>query len=407
MSLSYQMRAPFDHLLPKSVLYFFDEPIIFTVEEFGAVFLCLLVSHEAPQEYLVVPTNDLMLSRIREGDLSLRSAFLQPIAWQAEVDSSGKVQNIRWLTKNTIPEEFLPEVGAGLRSDHGFIVDEMNQQDTSNFLSVSFKGGMLTKGAMPLYVFRNLIDEVYSSLRGVFAPIVSEISKNELSSSSINKILEIPVFEPQFASLTLNFSAPTINISAIKKKMDIDTSLLTKNAIQASQNFINTAEVINELAATDAIFAAYAYGAPAALEALSRISPTSNSPFDVLEIRGHTGGSRSKSVHINVDRGERILSTYNESQKNLETIEGRIVDTNLRSGSVIIRGSLGRETTCILGKSFLAQESMEVRNNNIIVASGLFSKRSRRDYLEANFVRLQDGREFIRVNGEGPLVRKP
>jgi hypothetical protein len=395
------LRPPFDSISPKEVLYFFDEPMLFTAEDHGGQFLCIRTSEDEPAEYLVVPVDNGNLARLRSGTLSLRSAFLGTLAWHVSVDQHYAVKSAAWLEPGKIPDDFLPEAGVGLNPNHGVIIDEFSHDARDNFLSLSFKGGDLKTGSMSLGTLKQLVDEVYTSLRQIFAPVVMKLFQEPVGEGTISRVLQIPVYQPEFASLNLSFAPPSLDLSGLKKAVNLDYEVWAKDTSRATLNFMTAAEEIHELAGDPSIVDRFTYGAPLALEVLSKISPSATKPFETLEIRGNAGSAEERHIVIDVVRGERIAAAYAMARRDTQSLAGKIVDTNLRSGAIIVQAEGGRETRCDLGKRIMNNEPTEIRNNASVTVFGDLTKRARRDWMLVRKIVLQSGRTYVRPEGEG------
>jgi hypothetical protein len=387
------LKSPFTRVDPQAVLYFFDEPLIFYSEtEIGPLLLLCIDQLENGRRYLAVSSAPPLLKKLRQGEISLRSAFTQPWCWLVTTDTNFVVGSAIGQPFEKIPQHYLPEPGVGLEPHHQ--PGDTATISSESFLKISFKGKKLGDGVMPFDVFKSLVDEVYSSVKAIFSPVLDKIARGSLSDQMLSRLLYIPVRQPKFASLTISIDLPRIDLTGIRRKTDLDFTNAKIGFEDAWGVFLTEAGQIQDLARQEKVYESFAYNPSKTLEILSQISPSSSSDFDTVEIIGEREGSAFRRVIIDAVEGQQIIDAFSRIRKNSETISGRIVELNLRSNSFVLKSDVGREITCKLRHRGI-REAMTFFNEGMpIKVRGTLRERKRRDHLLIDAIILEDGTEI-------------
>ncbi len=394
------LKLPFPCIHPQDILYFFDEPMIFYSEtDIGPLLFLCIDQLENERRYLAVSSAPLVLEKLRQGEISLRVAFTQPWCWLVTTDINFVVRSAIGQGFEKIPQSYLPEPDVGLEPHH-------NPGDTSSissegFLKISFKGKKLGDGVMPFDVFKGLVDEVYSSVKAIFSPVLDKIAKGSLSDQMLSRLLYIPVRQPKFASLTISIDLPQIDLTGIRRKTDLDFTNVKIGFEDAWGAFLTEAGQIQDLARQEKVYESFAYNPSKTLEILSQISPSASSDFDTVEIIGEREGTAFRRVIIDAVEGQQIIDAFSRIRKNSETISGRIVALSLRSNSFVLKSDVGREITCKFRNRGIQEAMASFYEGMPIKVRGTLRERKRRDHLLIDAVILADGTE---IGGE---TRKP
>src|SRR6185437_1580944 len=110
-------QTPFERIVPDETLLEFNGASTFTFRDRnGTTMLAHFCDDEDERlRYFVAPTSDSILSRLKAGDLSIRAALDQPLAWLADVDRQGVVLTA-WQTRiSLVPQDALPAPDVILR----------------------------------------------------------------------------------------------------------------------------------------------------------------------------------------------------------------------------------------------------------------------------------------------------
>ena len=378
---------------PEEVLYYYDEPLIFVTRNGAFPLLCLKVDeNRLGNIFLCVSTSDTITQKLQQGKLSLKAAFSQPWCFIIGASSSYTVNSVNGVDISEIPEEFMPDPGIGLYPEHGIIVDQFYQTgDRSAFLKISFKGGVLGDGLMPLDLFKGLIDEVYTSVRKVFIPALARVTDSLTSDALMSRLLSIPIQQPVFASLSISLERPQVDLSSVKRNTRIDADLVQESFTTSAAHFASTAIKINDLSGSErSMNNSFVYNELNVLEILASISPGANTPFESLELSGTLFSADSQKIVINREKGSRIADAYRDLSTIPGQVDGRVVEVSARSASFII--STGdREVTCAATSKVLSAAIGAFTAGERVKVYGDLTRRVRRDYLTIDAIELPDG----------------
>src|SRR5437868_4216388 len=188
-------NPPVRGLEPKDVLFYYDEPLLFSSSLNSRLVLCYKIDEiDEYSQYLLVPTNMNTIDRLKSGAISVRTALLQSWCWIADVDDSLKI--IRWWEENidSIPEQYLPETGYALYYEHE-IRDKSTTTKASGdaFLALHFKGGELGNETIGFRTFKTLLDDTYASVWQIFTPALYKFFDTD---RRLRSVVNIPVRQP-------------------------------------------------------------------------------------------------------------------------------------------------------------------------------------------------------------------
>lgn len=395
MSKDYEniTHSPFGGSIdPDDVLYFYDEPLIFTAKTPISHLLCSKVDERnGISHYLAVSTNDTVISRLKSGRMSLRSAFYQTWCWIIETDDDFAVCSWTGRTPEEIPEQYFPDPGYGLYHHHGIIIDAYSEHlRPAPFMSVHFKGGDLKEDAISFGVFRNLVDEAYGSIRKIFLSALNPLAQAGVSENTIARILQIPVRPPKFASLTLDIEMPTIDLKAVKRPPEVDIDTAKKDFSEASSFFIDAAKEITTAAKNNSLNKGVASEFSETINIMSQIVPTQDTSFDVVEISAQSGNER-RSVIVDAQTGYRIKEASRVNNLSTREIIGTIVELSVRSNSFIMKTPRGREITCSVTGKEIKEALPAMQDGMTVKVSGRIFKRKRRDFVAVKYIELPGG----------------
>src|SRR5438105_14032098 len=101
-----------ERIEPLEVLYYFDEPLVFSSRTNHFPVLCYKTDDDVSlHQYLVVQSSRDVIENVRGGRISLREALLQPWCWIVETDIGFNIKHSWGLNINDIPESMLPDHG--------------------------------------------------------------------------------------------------------------------------------------------------------------------------------------------------------------------------------------------------------------------------------------------------------
>ncbi len=111
-------QLPFRKMPPREILLDFNGASTFTFQDdSGRLFLAHLCDDEGDTaRYFVAPTNDRVLLQLRAGELSIRGALDQPLAWVVDLSQS-HVRRAWVATVDSLPLDALPRPDVMLRPE--------------------------------------------------------------------------------------------------------------------------------------------------------------------------------------------------------------------------------------------------------------------------------------------------
>lgn len=112
-SIDATLFRPFE---PLEVLYEFDGPRVFTVQDVdGEAYLSYWSDEdEQTSRYVVVPTTARIIEALRRGDLSVFDALDQPRCWLCDLSKDGGIARCQRVEFEAIPRDALPSLGTML-----------------------------------------------------------------------------------------------------------------------------------------------------------------------------------------------------------------------------------------------------------------------------------------------------
>lgn len=385
-------------ILPEEVLYYFDEPLIFTSKIDERVIISLKFDEEDQNSlYLCSVSSYRIINALKEGKISLRTVISQPWVWVIEADSNFDVVRT-WRTEmSEIDEECLPEAHTGLYPSHGHVPDVLpNLSAEKPHLSVYFYGSSLGAG-MPLGILKDLVEETYGSLKSLFLTVFDQyIQSGAITENNASRLLSIPVRPPQAASLSIEIDRPEVNSIFLKEKSNIDLKEIQKEFNNITISFLNELQDLNNYSKDrkEGIFNVSPYSF--VLSHIISILPDARSSFEKVEISGEISPTERVRVTFDLTEGQIIRDAYRKTLVGFKKIQGDIIELSLRSDSFIIRRSdNGREVTCVASNEQVSALSLSNQRIKVIVY-GDFENRKRRDKITVDKIELPDGKVIKR-----------
>lgn len=336
-------RPSFDRIQIEEVLYFYDHPLIFSGFVGKKLVVSVLIDElDSGNIYLVSPTNHNIIENLKNGIISVRSAFSLNWLWFALCDVDFNVEKTWSTSSDKIGDDFLPARNVGLHPHFGSVPDNSPADVVADpFLGVHFSGGDLGN-AIPFMDFKTIIDHTYSSLRTLFTNAFADQIKNQrITEGLVNRVLQMPLREPRFASLSLELERPVLNFSRVRKTLEIDREEVSESFDRLNENFLTSvADLSTSLEKSGRISVDYEIG-----RLLNEILPDQKSRYDSLAIYGK---SRKNRFVFNRDQGNRIKEEFDIVSENTRKIVGRVVELNIPSKTFLLEGKMGSITTCQL-----------------------------------------------------------
>jgi hypothetical protein len=383
----------FNRIEPRDVLFYFDEPLLFTSNAQSRMLLCYkLDQSEGISQYILVPTSTHLVTNLKRGAISLRSALSQSWSWIVEADDMFNVLRTWEQNIDDVPDECLPEPQYGLYYEHGLIdeVDERARATANAFLSMHFKGGELTQQTIGFGTFKTIIEETYQSIWRIFTPALYKLFDTE---RQLRRLVNIPIRQPIFASLLLEIERPRFEPEAIPvETAQSDIEQVDIRVGQANAEFLDSAEAVASAARAGAVPRDLTESNLIALEIVSRLAPTDRSHYDLLEISGYIKERERAFVSIGQETGEVIRQAYRDILESSKRFQGRVIEVNAQSKSIIIMTPEYRQITCIMTNGELRDRVTLITTGMEVRVTGIFEERKRRDKVYVHTLEVTDNR---------------
>ena len=376
----------FKVLRPARILYESDdEPLLFvttTIRHFSII--CYKTDDaEGVSQYIVSPTNNSVIDKLSRGNISLRSAIVQPWLWVAEVINRDHSVRATWsLTPDDLPDEVLPKVGRSLYNSESIILDRTVIREKDAYLSMKFRGGDIKNGTIPFGVIKRSLDDVYGSIWSIFAPGIQRATRN-VHDKTLRKIVNIPTYEMAHASLLIEIEKPEIDLSVIKSNdlPEINLEDALSNIDSAHREFLNATQVIRRTLQAGEISQSLADENFGAIEAVAPIVPRQNSFFEALEINGRHPDRTIHPLIINAAQGKAIREIYENARSGLRTVEGEVFLVNAHSYQFTLATGV-KNITCVATTDEQRSRVTSLQNGDRATVRGYLTPRVQRDLMQ-------------------------
>jgi hypothetical protein len=334
-------KWPSGRIEPEEILFEFEGPAAFTAfVGLARFFFFKFDEGDTGDLFLGTPIADGELRALKEGRISVRGVFSQETVWLIEALPNLSVRKFQEQRYNRAAR-LLPPNGVALPSGKGEVPDTLEQAEA--LLAFKFVGQNMTTEAMPLGIFKGIIDNIHELIRKNMTPV-------QLKQGRDNRFFDVKMGEPKFASLLLSIRTPDFDEDGLRENRrtkNLSPELLREDALERSeelwQSIRATAETAKQRELTSEEIVRYRE----LLDQLVEILPSTSNDLESLEVsfRGNQGTSR---VSINRESGERLVRAQQSSRFHRKTLVGTIVEVNGESFTFILKEPNDRVTTCAI-----------------------------------------------------------
>ena len=361
---------------PDEVLFEIDGPTIFTARLGLSKFL--FFKHDETDDaeiFVAAPVSDSDLEALRAGRISVRGALSYRDAWLIKTDFDYVVERYQEHDFSSI-EPYLPPKGVGIASSFGIVPDSIEQ--ANSLLSFKFIGQSLTEQAMPLSVFKDLVDNISTFVRKTLLPTA-------LSQGRYNRFFDVTIGQPKFASLLVSIKGIDIDSNGLrefKPTKFLNPDDLRQESIERSDELWKSIAETSKLAQEGDLTSGLFRQNRAFLDQIGKLVPSSDNDLECLEISYH-GFTRTQVVTIDQASGDRIIQAGQLDALEPETIIGVVIEVNGAAKTFIVKDELNRQTTVAPKWRVFAEleKNSILRIGAVMRLTGLISKRKRRDYM--------------------------
>ena len=191
-------RKLFEPFVPLESLYDFGGPRIFVFANTeDDIFLAYQFEEDNDSlYYLIVPTSDSLVRRLKRGDITVRDSLSQPRMWMIEVDGSGTISAARKAAIDRIPDDWLPDP------------DAMLWPSLQPIISVRSIGDRIKEGVTPGSVVRNLIDGAEKAVKVLLEYSMRGSQQAGRPVAELRRLYDLPPQRFAFRSFEVSFRPP-------------------------------------------------------------------------------------------------------------------------------------------------------------------------------------------------------
>ena len=368
---------PRDTLSIDEVLYEFDGPLIFN-GKFGPL-NCLFLRVKdigSKQIYLAAEMKEGVVRSLKEGNLSVFGAMGADDYWLVALEHS--VPHIEYwrVSRPDIPERFFPASGSGLYHWHGLVPDSLSQAE--GLLSIKYEGASLADDGMPFGKLKSLVDQSYSTMRRLLAPI------SLLNSRYTTFDIEVAPLE--FSSLIISAKAPVINAGALKRSdAGIDASQARKEFYDRADQVATKLSDFKSLRDSHSFSAQYAADNFSFLSLLLDVLPKDDGFLSRTEINARSHGKVSVLTFTRAEAAE-IRDAVKVATSRQITEIGTVGGYIEKSHTLRFRSPRGKEVTSKFKVREFEQltSNPKFRNGAQIRLTGRLTVRQKIDFLDVH-----------------------
>lgn len=318
-------RVAFDKLSPEEVLIEYDQLLAFTCRDaHNTLFFAYAIENSTSGSiYFIVPTNQLMLTNLKVGALSIRQALEQPISWAVEATLGQKVSRAWRVPLSSLPEDAVPEDSVLL------------WPSLKPFVSITARGQDIKEGNVPTLVIRQIIQGVEKSLKILNDHVEKSAAALGGPHASNKARYQLNAQYVKVASFSIGFRPPDIENADDQQEFNKVLHLF-----QSGVNWLATKAETNNLDNDEQI---------AIFEAMKHLTPSQTDAVETYEIGGRV--ALTGSVTVNKDDRKEINKHLRERRKSTEESRDEVEDL---SGKI---GQLDRDFLWFA----LRNEHMEIR----------------------------------------------
>lgn len=358
-------------IVPKTVLYRYDGPTVFTADVGLFEFLFYKIDEDTNSElFLIAPTTSEIVGALKDKSLSVRGAISNAADfWIVDVAPDWSVRKSWKVSLSELDADFLPHEGIAVSPLKSLAADFVEQ--ALSFFSTRFTGRDLTQSRIPFLRFKTLIDAAYDSVLKIFPPPVVE-------NRSLRRSLEFGLLQPKFSSLIVAIDRPHVDESDVRKyvtNLPNDWAMFARGFEQNRQDFFDRIGELVREADKGEIKKAYALEHFNTLDQVNEIVPTNKNELDHVEFRSQAPSL--KPVSIDDRLGTKLKLAHTLAALAPRQITGSIIEINETSGTMVILGLSAREVTCVFDRT--DYNSLNVAIGDKIRVHGNFTRRPRRD----------------------------
>jgi hypothetical protein len=371
---------PFRRIEPLDTLYEWDGPVIFTAEIGLYTHLFFKKDElEAGECFIGCMVDEPELHALKDGRLSVRGIFISKTGWLLQLDFNLDVLAFQELSIDDLAA-LLPPRGVGLFAGAGLVPDSLDQAES--LMAFKFYSQAMSNKAMPLSVFRELVDGVANFVRSTLTPT------SLLGSGRDHRFFDVEIGEPEFASLLIPIRAATLDETGLRefwRTQDLSPQELRRESEERGQVLWDSLVRTSEIAQKGALDSDEISENHALLRDLAALVPSEDNEIERLEV-SYRRKERTEIVILDKKAGDRLLKAQEAIEDSVITINGAITEINGDSKTFRIKDIGEYLTTCSpttavfdhMDKNGLLQRGQK------LAVTGRYSRRKRLGFMTVN-----------------------
>jgi len=295
---------------PTEVLYEFDGPRIFTIEDADDELNLVYWSdeHDDICRYIVAPTTTTILSALRSGNLSMHDALNQARCWLCDTSPDGTIVKCLRVDFETIPNDCLPALGT------------MLLPALEPLLTLRAVGNQILPGQIPSSVIRTCVEGVQKAFKVLSEHVLEKPSHGGRPPDFLRRLFDLPTQRLAFASFEISFRMPIeerdlFSLSA-NKSPEAETLEQVGSLLKKGLKWLTTTAGEEGLFSPD-----NPEEGAVVLRALKELTPSSQGAIERLELKGQLIGPRTSPQILERSARQRV----NTAIRNL-SLEPKLVD---------------------------------------------------------------------------------
>jgi hypothetical protein len=285
---------------PAEVLYEFDGPRTFThLDPDGELFFAHWCDEDRDAtRFLVVPFSDQLVTKIKDGDLTLRDALNQPRLWVVDVTHAGEPRNA-WITRlDDVPDDVLPQRGT------------MLLPALEPLLSLRAVGEDIQEGRVPASVIKNLIDGVQKAVKMLAEYVLGQPAQAGRPPALIKRLFDLPTQRLAFNSFEISFRSPIASSPTLMPVEDEAEARQEQEALRQIGALFQTGLqwLQSPPGANTADVGRDSHERRLILQAVKHLTPSPQGPVREVEVRGTLVKSLARPSKLTRDSRRQINS---------------------------------------------------------------------------------------------------